>query len=144
MWLGDKSKSLAYKPKSNELLMTVHRWFAIKSCPGDYLYNLHGKIAEEVNKQLAGSSSSSSSSSASGSSASKPSTTGTFKPYVVRVTVDALNIRKGPGTDYGLAGCITNRGAYTITAESSGKGATKWGKLKSGAGWVALDYVKKV
>jgi hypothetical protein len=32
--------------------MTVHRWFANKSCPGDYLYNLHGKIAEEVNKRL--------------------------------------------------------------------------------------------
>ena len=37
--------------------MTVHRWFANKSCPGDYLYNLHGEIAAEVTKRLGGSSS---------------------------------------------------------------------------------------
>lgn len=34
--------------------MTVHRWFANKSCPGDYLYNLHGSIAAEVNARLKG------------------------------------------------------------------------------------------
>lgn len=32
--------------------MTVHRWFADKACPGDYLYNLHGQIANEVNARL--------------------------------------------------------------------------------------------
>ena len=32
--------------------MTVHRWFANKSCPGDYLYNLHGDIAKKVNERL--------------------------------------------------------------------------------------------
>ena len=32
--------------------MTVHRWFANKACPGDYLYNLHPYIASEVNKKL--------------------------------------------------------------------------------------------
>lgn len=47
-WKGDKSL-IGQVDKQN---MTVHRWFANKSCPGDYLYNLHGKIAEEVNKQL--------------------------------------------------------------------------------------------
>lgn len=32
--------------------MTVHRWFANKACPGDYLYERHGEIADEVNKKL--------------------------------------------------------------------------------------------
>ena len=32
--------------------MTVHRWFAAKACPGDYLYDRHGQIAEEVNQRL--------------------------------------------------------------------------------------------
>jgi hypothetical protein len=32
--------------------MTVHRWFASKSCPGDWLYNRHVEIADEVNKRL--------------------------------------------------------------------------------------------
>lgn len=32
--------------------MTVHRDYSSKSCPGDYLYNLHGQIAKEVNALL--------------------------------------------------------------------------------------------
>ena len=44
LWFGDKDQSLSYSPKPDELVMTVHRWFANKSCPGDYLYNLHGTI----------------------------------------------------------------------------------------------------
>ena len=36
----------------NKQNMTVHRWFASKSCPGDWLYNRHGEIADEVNKRL--------------------------------------------------------------------------------------------
>ena len=48
LWKGDKSL-IGQVDKQN---MTVHRWFANKACPGDYLYNLHPKIAEEVNKRL--------------------------------------------------------------------------------------------
>ena len=47
-WKGDKSL-IGQVSKQN---MTVHRWFANKACPGDYLYNRHGQIAEEVNKRL--------------------------------------------------------------------------------------------
>lgn len=32
--------------------MTVHRDYANKSCPGDYLYSRHAQIASEVNKRL--------------------------------------------------------------------------------------------
>lgn len=48
LWKGDKSL-IGQVDKQN---MTVHRWFANKSCPGDYLYNRHGDIAAEVNKRL--------------------------------------------------------------------------------------------
>ena len=48
LWKADKD--LIGKPEQQN--MTVHRWFANKSCPGDYLYNLHSQIAEEVNKRL--------------------------------------------------------------------------------------------
>lgn len=64
-------------------------------------------------------------------------------PYLVRITADALNIRKGAGTNYGKNGCIIDKGVYTIVEEREGKGATLWGKLKSGAGWISLDYTKK-
>ena len=52
LWLGDKTETLAYTPKSNEMLITVHRWFANKACPGDYIYDRLGAIATEVNKIL--------------------------------------------------------------------------------------------
>lgn len=64
-------------------------------------------------------------------------------PYVVKVTADTLNIRKGPGTNYGVAGAIKDKGAYTIVEEASGTGAKRWGKLKSGVGWISLDYTQK-
>lgn len=68
----------------------------------------------------------------------------TFAPYLVKVNADVLNIRKGAGTNHGINGSITNRGTYTIIAEANGTGAKKWGKLKSGAGWISLDYTQKV
>ena len=65
-------------------------------------------------------------------------------PYLVKVEVPDLNIRKGPGTDYDKAGKYTGIGVFTIVAEAEGEGATKWGKLKSGAGWISLDYTKRI
>ncbi len=70
--------------------------------------------------------------------------TGTAVSYRVRTTADVLNIRKGPGTNYGTNGQIKGKGIYTIVDEAAGPGATKWGKLKSGAGWISLDYVTKL
>lgn len=53
LWLGDKAKTLAYTPKSDEMVLTVHRWFnAGKSCPGTYLYERQGAIAAEVTRRL--------------------------------------------------------------------------------------------
>ena len=54
LWLGDKNKTLAYAPKSDEMVLTVHRWFANKSCPGDWLYNRLGSLAAEATKRLTG------------------------------------------------------------------------------------------
>lgn len=47
-WKGDKSL-IGQVDKQN---MTVHRWFANKSCPGKYLYDRHSQIAAEVNEKL--------------------------------------------------------------------------------------------
>lgn len=66
-----------------------------------------------------------------------------FETYMVKVTDPALNIRKEPTTDSAIVGCIKDKGSYTIVAEAFGKGASKWGKLKSGAGWISLDYTKR-
>lgn len=190
LWFGDKTKTLNYSPKSDEMVITVHRWFANKSCPGDWLYNRLGDLATEVTKQLGGTATTptapttkkelyrvrktwADAKSQKGAYSvlanakamadknpgysvfdskgnvvyagkSTTSTTQAFKPYLVKVTTDVLNIRKGAGTNYGKNGAIRDRGIYTIVAESTGKGASKWGKLKSGAGWISLDYTKRV
>lgn len=67
-----------------------------------------------------------------------------FKPYLVKVSINDLNIRKGPGTNYAKTGKYTGKGTFTIVEEKSGQGSSKgWGKLKSKAGWISLDYVTK-
>ena len=141
VWSTNKNDRVNHRNGCN---MTVHRDFANKACPGEYLYSRHGEIATEVNRRLQGASNG-------GGvvvtppAAEKPTggTTGaTVTPYHVRVKITNLNIRKGPGTNYGSTGYI-QPGIYTIVAESTGKGAAKWGKLKSGAGWISLDYATK-
>ena len=188
LWLGDKTKTLNYAPKSGEMVLTVHRWFANKSCPGDWMYSRMGDLATTVTKRLSGVSGGGSTTTTptgktlyrvrkSWSDAKsqigafsvlanakslvdknpsykvfdesgkvvyeKGSTSTAFKPYTVRVTATDLYIRKGAGTNYSANGFI-KPGVYTIVAESSGQGATKWGKLKSGAGWISLDHAKKL
>lgn len=118
-YTGDKNGSL-----------TRHNMFANTSCPGPYLQAKLPELARIVNEKLNG-----------GTPTPAPQPTPTPAPsegYLVKVTANALNIRKGPGTNYGIAGCIRDKGVYTIV-ETQGN----WGKLKSGAGWICLDYTTK-
>ena len=141
VWSTNKNDRVNHRNGCN---MTVHRDFANKACPGEYLYSRHGEIAAEVNRRLQGASNG-------GGVVVTPPTTekptggttgATVTPYLVRVTIPDLYIRKGPGTNYGKNGFI-KPGVYTIVEERTGAGASKWGKLKSGAGWISLDYAKK-
>lgn len=186
VWSTNKTDRVNHKNGCN---MTVHRDFANKACPGDYLYNRHADIAAKVNAKLGSSSTTTTTGTTTkkvtyrvrktwansksqlgaytvlanakkvvdnnpgysvfdedGNVVYSGSTTEetAFTAYKVKVTTAVLNIRKGAGTNYGTNGAIRDKGVYTIVAESTGKGATKWGKLKSGAGWISLDYTKKV
>ena len=72
-----------------------------------------------------------------------------FQPYLVKVSITDLNIRKGPGTNYAKTGKYTGVGVFTIVEESAGTGSDQgWGLLKSYQsgrnGWVSLDYCKKL
>lgn len=55
LWLADKQKSLAYQPAPDEMVLTVHRWFANKACPGDWMYARMGDLAKSVTAALGGS-----------------------------------------------------------------------------------------
>lgn len=128
LWFADKNKTLAYNPKSNEMVMTVHRWFVAKACPGDYLYERHGYIADEVNKRLGNVQ----------NAAVKPSEPqkAIKTPFKVKVIVDDLNYRNEPSMN-GKAMSVTGKGIFTITEVKNG-----WGKLKSGVGWIYLENPK--
>ena len=65
-------------------------------------------------------------------------------PFLVKVSIKDLNIRKGPGTGYDrVQFCPV--GVYTIVEVKVGQGSSAgWGRLKSGAGWISLDYTKRV
>lgn len=193
LWFADKTKTLNYAPKADEMVLTVHRWFANKSCPGDWLYSRLGDLSAKVTAALG-------SVPTETAPAQEPAKTelyrvrktwadsksqkGAYKilanakacadknpgysvfdtdgnsvytsgegttgitgntAFKVLVSVPDLNIRSGPGTNYAATGRFTGAGVFTITAVQSGQGSDSgWGKLKSGAGWIALDYAKRV
>lgn len=132
VWSTNKDDRVNHRNGCN---MTVHRDYAAKSCPGTYLYERHADIARRVNILLGAVKPN--------TATYQPATTQAFKPYLVRVKISDLYIRKGPGTKNAPVKFI-KPGVYTIIEESTGTGAKKWGKLKSGAGWIALDYTTKV
>jgi hypothetical protein len=66
-------------------------------------------------------------------------------PFMVKVSIDDLNIRKGAGTNTAKTGAYTGKGVFTILEVREGKGSDKgWGRLKSGAGWISLYYCERV
>lgn len=116
-WSKVKDERINHKNGCN---MTVHRDYASKACPGDYLYNKMGEIAEAVNAKL------------------NKST-----PYTIRVTSEKLIVRRAPRKNSKAVGQIKKGEVYTIIEEQSVSTRT-WGKLKSGAGWINLKYTEKV
>lgn len=129
IWIADKNTALAYNPKSDEMQLTVHRWFANKSCPGNWLFSRMGELANTVTSRLGGS--------------TKPNTPKEENknfpatPFMVRVLVSDLNIRKQPKMGDNVIG-QTGKGSFTIVKVSDG-----WGLLKSYAdkenGWIYLE-----
>lgn len=210
LWFGDKDKTLSYQPKNDEMVITVHRWFANKSCPGDWLYSRLGELAQRVTAQLGGENVTVSGNSETTNSypttpfavqvlipdlnyRSEPSMNGKVlgqtgigkftitkvsngwgrlksgagwiwlgnaqyckilatvqeekknTSFAVKVDIPDLRIRKGPGTNYDATGAYTGIGTFTITEVSTGKGSTAgWGRLKSGVGWISLDFVTRL
>ncbi len=200
VWSTDKNERVNHLNGCN---LTVHRDYANKSCPGNWMYGKMGEFAAEVNKRLGaaapqpstikegalvkikpgskyysgkaipawvmsdewyisslpvgsdravlGKNKSGKNDIQSpikvsrltvvGSAAPQPSVPATPTAYTVKVNITDLNIRSGAGTNYKIVG-QTGKGVFTIVDEASGQGATKWGKLKSGAGWISLDYIE--
>ena len=102
----------------------AHRDFANKNCPHRTNMTEFKKLVEaELNKNTI--------------SENTPSHS-ISSTYTVKITTDTLNVRSGPGTSYKVTTQVKMNEVYTIV-ETKGN----WGKLKSGAGWICLDYTNK-
>ena len=116
VWSTDKNTRMNHLNGCN---LTVHRDYANKSCPGDYIYNRLGQIAKEVNRKLS-------------SVSSEP-----FKPYQGQVNADdGLNCRTAPVSG-SVIKAFEDGTVLTITKEDG-----NWGYC--GEGWVCLDYINKI
>lgn len=102
--------------------LTWHQMYANTACPGPYLLSKMDYIVAEANKI---------------NSNVEPGNE--FESYLVEVTADVLNVRSGAGTNYKVVTTVKKGEVYTIVEQNN-----NWGKLKSGAGWICLDYTKKV
>ena len=116
VWSTDKNTRMNHLNGCN---LTVHRDYANKSCPGDYIYNRLGQIAKEVNQKLSG------------------APAGPFKPYQGQVNADdGLNCRTAPVSG-SVIKAFEDGTVLTITKEDG-----NWGYC--GEGWVCLDYINKI
>ena len=136
---GEMCKRFGLTPSSNTI--RYHCWFtaagvylagydkyrSAKSCPGTAFFGGNTMAAFKANflpavKEYI----------------SNNKTTTPFKPYLIRVTADVLNIRQDASASSKKVGEIKKGGVYTIVAEEG-----KWGYLKSGAGWIHLGYTER-
>lgn len=110
LWLGDKDKTLNYAPKSDEMVLTVHRWFANKSCPGNWLYARLGDLAEKVTAAL-------------GTLVEKPTeNSGSSKLYRVRKTWADSKSQKGAFSVLANAKrCADSNSGYSVFDENGSK-----------------------
>lgn len=167
VWSTSKEDRIHHRNGSN---MTVHRDYDdLKVCPGEYLYSRLGDIANKVNERLGNKDEiiyrvqvgAYSNKAKAEEQLEKVKAAGfdayittaavvddtdpaepveEFKQYMVKITGDQLNIRKGPGTDTAVVGTLDDKGGFYTIVEESGT----WGKLKSGVGWISLNYTEKI
>ena len=126
LWLGDKNKTLNYSPKSDEMVLTVHRWFANKSCPGDWLYSRLGDLASKVTAALGGSSSGS----------------GTSVLYRVRKSWSDAKSQKGAFNNLDNAKrCADSNAGYSVYDES---GKVVYTGKQTASGGLGTPFLVKV
>lgn len=156
LWFSNKNTALSYKPAADEMVLTVHRWFANKSCPGDFLMQRMPSLAREVTARLSG-------------STSKPETTvkeqkteetktvkatGTATRFSKSLagtytTTDELNVRNNAGTHHAVIGVLPKGTKCHCYGYYSLSGWNRWlyivatvGK-KQLIGFVSAAFLKK-
>lgn len=130
---------LRYGLKPDSSVIVPHRQVSATACPQTLDMSDYIKRVQRYYKEMSGVVISNKENTTQKPAISKTETVGSFK---VRVSVTDLNIRKEPSLKAKTNGKI-KPGVYTIT-ETKTADNYEWGKLKSGAGWIALKYVKRL
>jgi hypothetical protein len=121
--------------KDDEMLITLHYWYANKDCPGPYFIRQIPWIVRELNKRLAGQKA---------EAFIGEGTAGGKVEYLITITASSLNIRSGPGVQNKVVKTLINdRNTYTIVEEARLSDGSTWGRLKSGVGWLNLAFTSK-
>ena len=129
LWINNKARALNYEPKEDEMILTVHRWFARKACPGEWLFSRLSDLANKVTARL-------------GENTVvkipiKHKIDNEEVPIRVKVLSDDLKINKTASNDMPIQSI--QKGVYTIVELKNG-----FGKLKSGAGWINISDSKQI
>ena len=132
--------ALGYKQEQVTKILLTHKHTdhsgEIRSFPNAKIYVGGEEVsAAELQDQL-------NISTGSTATATTPTTAKNGDSFIVRVKISNLNIRSGAGLSYQPVG-FCPVGSYTIVATTTADGL-KWGKLKSGVGWIALKYTERV
>lgn len=109
LWLGDRNKTLNYTPKPDEMVLTVHRWFANKSCPGSWLYARLGDLAAKVTAALGS------------SSASKPATDKKQLYRVRKIWADSKSQKGAFSVLANAKKCASSNKGYSVFDENGKK-----------------------
>ena len=143
LWLGNKSSTESYAPKSNEMVLSIHRWYANKSCPGDWLVARLGSLASEVTKQLGGGST------PTPAPTPAPSPLNKSTKWVGEVTTNGLNVRTGAGANYSRLSAYPQLGKGNVVGVCDSRKASDGGTwyyiiiAEKYYGWVNSNYIKK-
>ena len=77
----------------------------------------------------------------------KKETVNVVEPYKIKIDIDLLIVRKGPGEEYDEVGTVKKNNAFVIVEEAINKDGEVWGLLKAFRrernGWINLKYVCK-
>ena len=103
--------------------VTWHRMFSNTTCPGEYLLSKMDYIIDEANKI----------------NNNQNTNVDNTQAYTIKINTSELNVRDGAGTNFKINTVVHKDEVFTIVEEKL-NGETKWGKLKSGAGWISLSY----
>lgn len=124
IWRKTRENTDSYNPAPDEMVLSVHRWYSNKSCPGEWMFSRMDDLANTVTSQL--------------------KDTGRVVPYLVRISDSNTIIRAGAGSNTRIVRRYIDPGVYTIVQEKTGRGSLMWCKLKSGIGWVPIESTEFV